>query len=253
MNQATHFSPSPMILQLGPLITMDSEQFLRFCGLNRDWRLERNERGEVEVMVPTGGETSSRNSEINFALQSWARRDQTGIVFDSSGGFCLPNSAIRSPDVSWVLKTRLKGLDNEEKKKFLPLCPDFVIELRSPTDRLSILQAKMDEYQTNDCRLGWLIDPQEMAVTVYRPGTGSVWKVSEWSRVAPVSPTCLSTTSTPCNPPASSIWCVGFSAPIPRPSPICLAPIGYPWPEHKPAKVNLIVSVRPGARSSCPT
>ena len=171
MNQATHFSPSPMILQLGPLITMDSEQFLRFCGLNRDWRLERNERGEVEVMVPTGGETSSRNSEINFALQSWARRDQTGIVFDSSGGFCLPNSAIRSPDVSWVLKTRLKGLDNEEKKKFLPLCPDFVIELRSPTDRLSILQAKMDEYQTNDCRLGWLIDPQEMAVTVYRPGT----------------------------------------------------------------------------------
>ena len=115
-----------------PAFDMDEEQFFQFCQLNRDWRIERSVERDLEVMVPLGGETSDRNSEINMQLRQWAKRNGAGVAFDSNGGFILPNRAMRSPDVSWVRRERLANLTAEQKQRFLPLCPDFVIELRSP-------------------------------------------------------------------------------------------------------------------------
>ena len=121
-------------------------------------------------MAPAGGDTSDKNAEITMQLRLWAKRDGTGRTFDSSGGFVLPNGATRSPDASWVRHGRLAALTAEERAKFLPLCPDFVIELRSLTDGLSALQDKMREYMENGAQLGWLIDPVAGQVFVYRPG-----------------------------------------------------------------------------------
>ena len=121
-------------------------------------------------MAPAGWDTSDKNAEITMQLRRWAKRDGTGRTCDSSGGFVLPNGATRSPDASWVRNDRLAALTAEERAKFLPLCPDFVIELRSPTDSLSALQAKMREYIENGAQLGWLIDPLEGQVFVNRPG-----------------------------------------------------------------------------------
>ena len=121
-------------------------------------------------MAPAGGDSSDKNAEITMQLRLWAKRDGTGRTFDSSGGFLLPNGATRSPDASWVNHDRLAALTAEERAKFLPLCPDFVIELRSPTDGLSALQDKMREYMENGAQLGWLIDPLGGQVFVYRPG-----------------------------------------------------------------------------------
>ena len=120
-------------------------------------------------MPPAGGETSDRNSEINMQLRLWAKRDGTGVTFDSSGGFILPSRAMRSPDAAWVPRERFAALAVEQRTKFPPLCPDFVVELRSPTDGLPALRGKMHEYIANGTRLGWLIDPRERQVHVYRP------------------------------------------------------------------------------------
>jgi Uma2 family endonuclease len=159
----------PVVLRLKPVIDLTDDQLFELCQLNRDWRIEYTAQGELIVMPPTGGETSNRNIEITFQLQSWTRQDQTGVAFDSSGGFKLPNGAMRSPDAAWVKRSRLAVLSREQKQKFLPLCPDFVIELRSPTDNLQVLQAKMQEYMDNGAQLGWLIDPSTRRVHVYRP------------------------------------------------------------------------------------
>ena len=121
-------------------------------------------------MPPTGGETGNRNAEITGQVVSWTKQDGTGAVFDSSTGFKLPNGADRSPDAAWVRRSRLAQLSREEKEKFLPLCPDFVIELLSPSDDLEEIQAKMDEYIDNGSRLGWLLDPKSRRVYIYRPG-----------------------------------------------------------------------------------
>ena len=121
-------------------------------------------------MPPTGGESGNRNSEITRQLGNWTKQDGTGAVFDSSTGFKLPNGADRSPDAAWVQKSRLAVLTKEEKEKFLPLCPDFVIELLSPSDELEEVKAKMDEYIENGARLGWLLEPRSRRVYVYRPG-----------------------------------------------------------------------------------
>ena len=137
--------------------------------LNPELRLERTAQGELLVMPPTGGETSKRNFDLIVAIGVWARQDNSGIAFDSSGGFILPNSALRSPDVAWIKRSRLEGLTAEQKRKFIPLCPDFVLELRSPTDSLRALQGKMQEYIDNGAQLGWLIDPEAKRVYVYRP------------------------------------------------------------------------------------
>ncbi len=144
--------------------------FYELVRQNPDLRLERTVGGEVIIMLPTGGETGSRNDEVTRQLSNWRKEDSTGRSFDSSTGYKLPNGADRSPDASWVKKARLAQLTLEEKKKFLPLCPDFAVELRSPSDDLETIKAKMEEYISCGLRLGWLIDPEERAVYVYRAG-----------------------------------------------------------------------------------
>jgi Uma2 family endonuclease len=159
----------PVVLKLTPVINLTDDQLFELCQLNRDWRIEYTAQGELIVMPPTGWETGSQNAEITFQLRWWARGDQTGVASDSSTGFKLPNGATRSPDAAWVRRSRLTGLTREQKQKFLPLCPDFVIELRSPTDNLWAVLDKMQEYLDNGAQLGWLLDPLTRRVHVYRP------------------------------------------------------------------------------------
>ena len=159
----------PVVLQLQPALEMNEEQFFAFCQQNRDWRIERTAEGELEVMPPTGGETGNRNAILTAQLTTWALQDGTGVAFDSSTGFNLPNGATRSPDASWVRRERLAELTDHQKSRFLPLCPDFVVELRSPSDPLAMVEAKMREYVENGARLGWLIAPEEQKVHRYRP------------------------------------------------------------------------------------
>ena len=159
----------PIVLRLSPVIEMTEDQFLAFCEINHETRIERTAEGELEIMPPVGLYGSNWNAEITAQLRIWARRDGTGAFFDSSGGFTLPNGAVRSPDASWIPKSRLAELTTYDKSRFAHICPDFVVELRSRTDRLSVLRAKMDEYMENGARLGWLLDPLDRRVYVYRP------------------------------------------------------------------------------------
>jgi Uma2 family endonuclease len=149
---------------------LTEEQFLRLCQENRDLRFELTAQGELVIMPSAGSETGWRNNEISYFLTAWAKQDSAGLAFGSSAGFTLPNGAIRSPDASWVKRERWNALTQEQRKRFAPLCPDFVVELRSPTDRLPVLQEKMQEYIANGARLGWLIDPLDKRVYVYHPG-----------------------------------------------------------------------------------
>jgi Uma2 family endonuclease len=160
----------PMVLRTNPVLEMGDERLFDFCRINREWRIERTAEGELEIMPPTGWETSDRNSEINMQLRLWAKRLSEGVASESSGGFILPSGAMRSPDAAWVRRERLANLAAGQKQRFLSLCPDFVSELRSPSDPLSTIQAKMREYVENGAHLGWLIDPEERKVHVYRPG-----------------------------------------------------------------------------------
>ena len=160
----------PLVLRARPALHFSDDEFFEFCRQNRDLRIEQTAAGEWIIMSPTGFETGSRNSEVSRQLGNWARQDGMGIALDSSTGYVLPNGATRSPDASWVLRSRLAALTVEQKRKFLPLCPDFVVELRSPSDSLADTQEKMAEYRDNDARLGWLIDAAERRVHVYRPG-----------------------------------------------------------------------------------
>lgn len=161
---------TPLVLRTRPALRVSDDEFFELCRQNRDLRIEQTAGGEWIIMVPTGGETGSRNNEVSRQLGNWARQDDTGIAFDSSTGYILPNGAKRSPDASWVRRSRLAALTPEQKTKFLPLCPDFVIELRSPSDSLTDTQDKMAEYRDNGARRGWLIDAAERRVHVYRPG-----------------------------------------------------------------------------------
>lgn len=149
-------------------IDLTDEQFFQVCQNNRDLRFERTEAGELVIMPPTGGETSKRNFEIVVQLGIWNKKHNLGVGFDSSGGFILPNGAARSPDAAWVLKERWEALTPQQQQKFLPLCPDFVVELCSPTDSVKQTQAKMQEYIDNGARLGWLIDAKARRVEIYR-------------------------------------------------------------------------------------
>jgi Uma2 family endonuclease len=168
-----HGSPaangSALLVRLPPAVCLTDDRFYEFCRLNRELRIERTAAGELFIMAPAGGDSSDRNAEITFQLRLWARRDGTGRTFDSSGGFRLPSGAVRSPDASWVSNARLAVLTDEQRRKFIPLCPDFVVELRSSSDSLPVLQGKMAEYIDNGARLGWLIDPPGGQVLVYRP------------------------------------------------------------------------------------
>ncbi|MEG4571978.1 Uma2 family endonuclease [Microcoleus sp. N3A4] len=157
-------------LNLNSLIELTSEQFYQLCEENPDLKLERNANGELIVMPPTGGETGRSNSKFNLQIGLWNEQTQLGEAFDSSTGFTLPNKADRSPDVSWVEKSRWEALTPEQREKFIPLCPDFVIELLSQSDTLKKTQDKMQEYMENGCRLGWLINRKKREVEIYRPG-----------------------------------------------------------------------------------
>jgi len=157
------------VLHWPPSLRLAEDQFFDFCQANRELRIERTAEGDCEIMTPTGGATGWRNSKLVTQLTIWADLDGSGVVFDSSTGFFLPNGAIRSPDASWVKKSRLAALTPKQKKQFLPVCPDFVIELRSPSDSINDLQDKMQEYIDNGARLGWLIDPETKRVSVFQP------------------------------------------------------------------------------------
>lgn len=158
----------PLKIRLHPAISMTDEQFFELCQLNQDVQIERNARGELVFMPPMGSESEQRNFNLIGQLWAWTKQDNTGVGFGSSGGFTLPNGAVRSPDAAWISKTLWEQIDSELRKKFAPICPDFVVELRSETDSLQVLQEKMTEYIDNGAKLGWLIAPQQQKVYIYR-------------------------------------------------------------------------------------
>ena len=151
-------------------LKLTDDQFFQLCQDNRELRFERNRHGDMVIMPPTGGETGNRNLRIIQQLANWTDIDGKGMAFDSSTGFKLPNGADRSPDASWIPLEKWNNLTSEQRQKFLPLCPDFVIELRSPSDSLKTLQNKMKEYLENGTKLGWLINPKTKQVEIYRQG-----------------------------------------------------------------------------------
>jgi Uma2 family endonuclease len=158
----------PMRIRLAA--PLGDDDLFDLCAANRELRIERSTDGELVIMPPTGGETGRRNFDLIGQFAAWVRRDGTGIGFDSSTGFLLPNGAERAPDVAWVRRSRWDALTESQRRKFPPLCPDFVIELRSASDTLAAGQAKLEEYIACGARLGWLIDPDERRAHVYRPG-----------------------------------------------------------------------------------
>jgi Uma2 family endonuclease len=160
-------SQAPVVLHPPP---MTDDEFFDYCQLYPDFRIERSADGEIIIMPGTGLETGHRNSELTAQLRNWAIQDRCGRAFDSSTEFVLPSGAARSPDACWIENSRLARLTEEQKRKFPPLCPDFVVELTSPTDRLVRVKAKMVEWIENGAQLGWLLDPDDQTAYVYRPG-----------------------------------------------------------------------------------
>jgi Uma2 family endonuclease len=162
----------PIAVNIPPALTLTvtREQFVQLALANRDLQLERTATGELIVMPPTGSDTGNRNLDIEGQLWLWNRQTKLGKAFNSSSGFHLPNGANRSPDASWVRQERWNALTREQQKGFAPLCPDFVLELRSESDNMAPLQAKMREYMENGARLGWLIDRKNKKVEIYRQG-----------------------------------------------------------------------------------
>lgn len=160
-------TPFPIKLDIHS-IGLTDEQFNKLCRDNKDLRIELTSNGELIIMPPTGSKTGWRNAKLTTRLTNWAEIDGTGLTFDSSTGFKLPNGAKRSPDVSWILKERWENLTDEEQEGFAPIIPDFVIELKSSDDRLTVVQEKMKEYIDNGVKLGWLFDPTTKSVYVYK-------------------------------------------------------------------------------------
>ncbi|NET00045.1 MAG: Uma2 family endonuclease [Sphaerospermopsis sp. SIO1G2] len=157
----------PVILNIKD-VSLSDEQFYNLCHLNEDWKLEETAKGELIIMPPVGGISGNRESEFNGYVWLWNLQTKLGKVFSSSTIFTLPNGGKRSPDVAWIANERWDALNMEEQEKFPKICPDFVIELRSRTDSLTQLQDKMQEYLNSGLRLGWLIDPQNQQVEIYR-------------------------------------------------------------------------------------
>ncbi|MDJ0600453.1 MAG: Uma2 family endonuclease [Crocosphaera sp.] len=160
-------SSEPIILNIQN-VGLSNEQFYQLCQVNDQWRLEETAQGELMIMPPVGAISGNRESEFNADVVIWNRETKLGKVFSSSTVFILPNGGKRSPDVAWIANERWDKLTLEEKEKFAPICPDFVIELRSRTDSLSQLQTKMQEYVNSGLKLGWLINPQNQQVEIYR-------------------------------------------------------------------------------------
>ncbi|XZN92068.1 MAG: Uma2 family endonuclease [Microcoleus sp.] len=157
-------------INFNAIAQITDDQFYQLCRQNPDVKFERNAKGEIIIVSPTGGETGSYNSEINADFVIWNRQTKLGICFDSSTCFKLPSGANRSPDVSWIKQERWDALTAEEKQKFPPIAPDFVWELMSPTDSLKETQDKMQEYMDNQVKLGWLINRKTRRVEIYRQG-----------------------------------------------------------------------------------
>lgn len=157
----------PVILNIKD-VGLSDEQFYQLCQTNEHWKLEETAQGELIVMPPVGAISGNRESDLNGLVWLWNRQTKLGKVFSSSTIFRLPNGGKRSPDVAWIANERWDSLTPEEQEKFAPICPDFVIELRSRTDSLEQLQKKMQEYLNSGLRLGWLIDPQNQQVEIYR-------------------------------------------------------------------------------------
>ncbi len=160
---------SPLTVNFPVIDRLTADQFYEFCQANQDLRIERTAQGKLIVMPPTSAETGNRNFHISAQLWNWTEQDGTGIGFDSSAGFTLPNGATRSPDVAWIKLERWNALTAAQQASFAPICPDFAIELRSASDTLAALQEKMQEYIDNGALLGWLIDRKNRQVYVYRP------------------------------------------------------------------------------------
>jgi Uma2 family endonuclease len=158
------------MIRIEPATTLSDDCYWELCAANPDLRFEREPNGEIVILPPTFFETGYRNSDLIAQLTLWAKRDGRGVAVDSSTEFFLANGAARSPDAAWVLRSRLSAFTKEEKGKFLHLCPDFVVELKSPSDRLSRQKTKMQEWVENGAQLGWLIDADKRTVYVYRPG-----------------------------------------------------------------------------------
>ncbi|MEH2066289.1 MAG: Uma2 family endonuclease [Nostoc sp.] len=171
---------SPLVLQIPSSMQMTDEQFFEFCQVNRDLRIERNKFGELVIMPPTGSETGNREGNIFGQLWVWSEQDGTGITFSSSTGFklstgaerCLTTShSVSTPDASWIKLERWNSLSAEQQREFAPICPDFVVELKSPSDNLQTLKEKMEEYMKEPgIQLGWLIDRKHRQVYIYRSG-----------------------------------------------------------------------------------
>jgi len=164
-----------LVLHLTPILDkLTEEDFFDLCRVNPDLRLELTAEGDLVIMPPSGGETGNQNFTLASLFGPWVEKDDTGLAFDSSTGFKLPNGAVRSPDLAWLGRDRWSQLTPKEKKGFIPLCPDFIVELRSPTDTLDDLDAKMQEYIANGAELGWLIDPLERKVYIYSRSSAAV-------------------------------------------------------------------------------
>lgn len=159
----------PITLALPDSVRLSDTEFFQFCQLNRDWRFEKNSEGEILIMAPCDWDTDESNAHLVSQLVAWAKKDGSGRATGPSAGYVLRNGAVRSPDAAWTRKARIDTL-GQRAEGFLPLCPDFVVELLSPSDRLSRLQAKMQEYIDNGASLGWLIDRKTRRIHIYRPG-----------------------------------------------------------------------------------
>lgn len=170
MAQVSSFNSIAVNIPPTLTLTLTHEQFVQLAIANRDLQLERTHTGELIVMAPTGSETGKRNFDIAGQLWLWNRQTKLGVAFDSSSGFHLPNGSDRSPDVAWVRQDRWDALTPEQKEGFAPICPDFVLELRSKNDTMEPLRAKMREYIENGASLGWLLDGKNKKVEIYRPG-----------------------------------------------------------------------------------
>ncbi|MEO0841745.1 MAG: Uma2 family endonuclease [Cyanobacteria bacterium J06643_5] len=157
-------------LQIPPSLKFTDEEFEQIVEFNKELRLELTAEGELVIMSPTGGETGNRNFDLIGQIWFWSRKNKLGKAFDSSTGFKLPNGATRSPDASWIKIERWEALTSEQRKKYLPLCPDFAVELVSESDDVEDTRKKMREYIENGLRLGWLINPKDKQVEIYRIG-----------------------------------------------------------------------------------
>lgn len=167
-------SIAPIVIHMAPSWKkMSGDDFFEFCQANPNLRLEMSSSGDLIIMTPSGSESGRRNATLIGKLFVWAENNGEGVVFDSQSGFELPNGAQRASDCAWILRERYEQLPIEQRRKYAPIAPDFVAELRSPTDRLNDLHAKMKEYMENGVRLGWLIDPDGRSVWIYEPGKES--------------------------------------------------------------------------------